>query len=160
MKIGKSKHIFYNLDFSNPEKNIRFYLNNQLISNEWVYIPTYIKLLEDFIENIKNNLFNSFDMEQLPAEHRLEKIIKEKESNEKQYFNHLFQLDETIDQYNMFIFQSMNIIDLNWKCWDKNNCNSDHKLNQVYNVLIHKDEVINECNELIFKLKYNSYNNI
>lgn len=157
MKIGNKESILFVLD--KKQKNIRglqFYLGDKLISDENIFIPTYIAVFERFLKSIIAEQFRNVSMEFLLPEQRFKKLNKERDSNEDQFFKHLLHLDETIDQYGIFIFQFNNLINFSWNCWDKHNCNSDHELNKIYTVSITSDELISTINELILELKNNS----
>ena len=157
MKIGNKKSILFVLDNKIQKlQGLKFYLGGRLISDENIYIPTYISVFERFLKSIIAEQFQNVTMENLQPEERFKKLIKERDSNEDQFFKHLLHLDETIDQYSIFIFQSNNLTDFTWSCWDKNNCNSNHELNKVYSLSIPIEEVISTINKLILQLKENS----
>lgn len=87
-------------------------------------------------------------------------LLKERDSDEPQFFRHLFQLDETIDQYTIFGFQANEMTRFVWTCWDENNCNSEHELNEVYSVELPTKELISTVDELTERLNKQLVNNI
>jgi hypothetical protein len=155
MTIGQKKQIAFELDFSDrfqELRNLKFYLGNRLISNESIYVPTYLESFERFTELLINGQFQKGKMKGLTAGQSFERVVNERDSDESQYFNHLLQVDETIDQYIIFVFQSNNFTELVWTCWDEHNCNSDHVLNKVYSTSIKTIELITILNELTNEL--------
>jgi len=156
MTIGDKKQILFELnelDSSNELRNLNFFLGGILISNESAYIPTYLASLERFIELLTKAHFANATMDELTAEQRSDKLINERESDEPQFFRHLFQLDETINQYTIFVFQSNQSTDFVWFCWDEHNCNSEHELNQIYSTRISTVELTSWLNKLATELK-------
>jgi hypothetical protein len=149
MKFGDRNHISFELTEGNKPNemmNVHFYLGGKLISNETVYLPTYISSFQNLLKRLSEGHFNNSAFTDLPPEQIFARLINERESNEKDYFTHLFQLDETIDEYVIFAFQKGDRIQLIWSCWDKERCNSDHELNNVYEIQFATYELIETVN--------------
>jgi hypothetical protein len=99
-------------------------------------------------------------LDELTPEQRFEKLSNEQDSAESQFFKHLFKLDETIDQYNILVFQSNESTDFIWTYWNEDNCNSEHELNQIYSVCIPTVELISWLYKLTDQLKKRKYKNV
>lgn len=152
IQFGNKKHIAFELDKHHSSKemfNLTFYLGGKLISNEVIYAPTYISCLQKLIINFKNNFFYNKKFQGLSYEQIHKTLFEERNSNETQFFKHLLQLDETIDQYNMFIIQNNELVKFIWTCWDKSNCNLDHELNKIYFVEFQIKELLSTLKKLI-----------
>ena len=137
MIIGNRSHISFELidsDVLQAYVRLDFYLGNKLITNELVYVPTYIASFERFIELLNSGQFEELTLVGLSLEKRFEKLVNERESNESQFFKYLFQIDETTDQYTVFVFSSNDLVHIVWACWDEHNCNEEHQLNKIYSV--------------------------
>jgi hypothetical protein len=151
MKIGNKNHISFELMGNNSPNelfNLNFYLGSKLISNESVYMPTYILSFQNVLDDIAKEQFKNIKFTGLSPEQAFVKVLKERDSDEPQFFRHLLQLDETIDQYTIFIFQMNEMIRFVWTCWDKNNCNPEHELNMVYAIQFPTEELILAVNTL------------
>jgi len=162
MTIGNKKHISFELDVSDKLQelsNLYFYLGNRLISNESVYTTTYIASFENFIKLLEKEQFQNGQMENLNTEQRFKKLVQERDSDEFQYLKHQFLLDESIDQYTIFVFQSKESTDIVWSCWDEYNCNSEHELKQIYSASIPTEELSVTVNKLTEELKKRLANN-
>ena len=121
MKIGNKNHISFKLSENNSSdqlSNLSFYLGGKLISNELIYIPTYISLLEIFVDDIENERLKNIKFEDLTSKQVFKTLFEEKDSNEPQFFKHLLRIDETIDQYNIFVFQTNETTRFVWACLD------------------------------------------
>lgn len=153
MVIGNKKSVGFKIIKNNPEENIHLYIDSKLISNEWAYLPTYNGLLEDFVLKIKSNHYKNKALKDLSNEESLLKINSERNSNEHQYFQQLLTLDETIDQYQIFMVESEVYINITWKCWSDSNCNKDHKLNEIYSTTINKNELVKTLELTIKEIK-------
>ena len=156
MTIGHRNQIAFELDSLDKFqelRNLNFYLGNRLVSNESIYVPTYVASFERFIELLINGQFQKVRMKDLTIEQSFERIVNERNSDESQFFNHLFQVDETINQYTIFVFQSDTLTEFFWTCWDEHNCNSEHKLNEIYSTSINTTELTSILNELTNELK-------
>ena len=156
MIIRYRKQIAFGLNSSEKFQELRklnFYLGNRLVSNESIYVPSYVAALERFNELLINGQFQKFRTKNLTIEQSFERIINERNSDETQFFNHLFQLDETIDQYTIFVFQSGTLTEFVWTCWDDHNCNSEHKLNEIYSTRINTTELTSILKQMTNQLK-------
>ena len=155
MKVGNKNHISFELIGDNlPQQqlNLNFYLGNKMISNESVYVPTYILSLQNLIDDIKYERFTNIKFEGTSVEEDFKILLKERDLDETQFFKHLFLLDETIDQYTIFVFQINELIRFVWTCNDEHNCNYDHELNKIYSVQFLAKELISTVNGLINRL--------
>jgi len=153
--IGNKNHVSFEFRENNSSKellNLHFYLGSKLISDESIYLPTYILSLQNLLDNLRKEQFENTKFEELPSEQCFKMLLKERDSDKPQFFKHLFQLDETIDQYTIFIFQRNETVRFVWICWDENNCNSDHELNMIYTVQFQIKELISTVNKLMKKL--------
>lgn len=151
MKIGNRNHIAFETTEENLSTdicNLNFYMGGKLISNENVYIPTYLSMFKEFSNQLSNKQFENVKLEDSSSHERFNTLIKERDANENQFFKHLLKLDETIDQYTIFVFQTGLETSLVWTCWDKQNCNSDHNLDEIYSVRFSTHELISRINEL------------
>ncbi len=151
MIIGNKNHFSFELEeMSQPNEllDFSFYLGNKLISNEPVYVQSYLASIQDFIDNVHKEYFKSSS-----PEINYTSLFKKWNLQENEYSKHLFYLDETIDQYSIFIFQTNEVIRFVWICWDENNCNLDHELNKIYTVHFSIQELITTVNKLIDKLQ-------
>ena len=128
---------------------LHFYLGGKLISNESTYLPTYNSKFQNFYQAITEEQFKNSNFEDLSPEISYKKIIEERDTNEDQFFRHLFKLDETIDQYTILVLQKRNTTEITWTCWDKNNCNSEHILNKIYSVQFPTLELMTTVNHLL-----------
>lgn len=155
MKIGTKNHIGFEITNENLSTNLwslNFYLGGKLISNEAVYIPTYLQMFEELSHQLINRRFEKLKFERFSPNQMYNTLIKERDSNETQFFNHLPQIDETIDQYTIFVFQNKSETTFAWNCWDQHNCNSQHRINEVYSVQILTEEVVSTVNQLTEKI--------
>ncbi len=108
MKTGNKNHIAFEIKDENLSKDLwdlNFYLGGKLISNEAVYIPTYLPMFEKFSNQLSRKQSENLKFESLSSNQRFNTLMKERDSNENQFFKHLLQIDETIDQYIVFVFQ-------------------------------------------------------
>lgn len=162
MKIGNKNHIAFEFKNNKQSKglcSINFYLGGKLISDEDVFISSYLMAIEGFLNQVSKGKFeNSKFITSYPV-NCFNTLTKEKGSNESQYFNHLLQIDETIDQYMIFVLQKGENTVFTWKCWDKNNCNIEHKINQIYSIQFSNNELEITLNALVQKLKEQLANN-
>lgn len=155
MKVGDRNHISFESKGNNLQQsltNLNFYLGNKMISNESVYLPTYILSFQNLIYDIKKERFKNIKFERISVEKGFKILLKERNSDETQFFKHLFQLDETIDQYTIFVFQIDELIRFVWNCNVEHNCNSDHELHKIYSVEFLARELISTVNLLIDSL--------
>ena len=155
MKIGNKNHIAFEIKDENLSEDLwdlNFYLGGKLISNEAVYIPTYLSILGKFSNQLLRKQFENLECESLSSNQRFNKLMKERDYNENQFFKHLLQIDETIDQYMIFVFQIGSETTFIWNCWDKHNCNSEHELKQIYSVKFLTEELLSTINQLIEKI--------
>lgn len=155
MKIGNRNHIAFETTEENLSTdfcNLNFYLGGKLISNEDVYVSTYLPRLNEFSNQLSNKQFENVKLEHSSYLERFNTLIKERDANENQFFKHLLKLDETIDQYTIFVFQTGVETSLVWTCWDEQNCNSDHNLDEIYSVRFSTHELISRINELTEKM--------
>ncbi|WP_196889468.1 hypothetical protein [Aureivirga sp. CE67] len=130
--MNKEK-VQFHLKKNHPDlKEIEFYLGEKLISNKPVYVPAYISTLDKFLKSLNSKNYSNSEFKNLTYQEKYLKLIKEINKNQKQYFKHLFQLDETIDPYFIFVFQNENVTEFIWSCWDENNCNQHHKIDEIY----------------------------
>lgn len=162
MKIGNRNLIAFEIIDENLSKdlwNLNFYLGGKLISNEAVYVPTYLPMFEEFSNQLSNKQFENLKLDHSSSNERFSTLMKERDSNENQFFKHLLQIDETIDQYTIFVFQTELETSLVWTCWDEQNCNSDHKVNEIYSVRFLTEEFISIINQLTEKIKKQLANN-
>ncbi|GAB3650690.1 hypothetical protein GCM10028791_18310 [Echinicola sediminis] len=160
MKIGDRHHIQFELVLTkdkptNKLSKINFYLGKKLISNEAVYVPTYILRFQNLLNKLNSEQFKDIKFDKLSHEQAYGLLMKERECEEPRFFRHLFQLDETIDQYTIFIFQTDLLIRFVWSCWDRDNCNADHELDVVNAVQFPIEKVILTVKKLIVELKQN-----
>lgn len=150
--IGNKKTISFELTESNSPVevlNLNFYLGNKLISNESIYLLTYISSVQNLLDDIIKKRFENVEFDNLSSKQRFRVLFKERDSNEQQFFKHLFQFDETIDQYTIFGFQTNDMVRFVWTCWDKNNCNAEHELHEINSIEFHIKELILTLNTLI-----------
>lgn len=155
MKIGNRNHIAFETTEENLSTdicNLNFYLGGKLISNEDVYVSTYLPRLNEFSNQLSNKQFENVKLEHSSSIERFNTLIKERNSNENQFFKHLLKLDETIDQYKIFVFQTGVETSLVWTCWDEQHCNSDHKLNEIYSVRFSTHELTSTIHQLTEKM--------
>lgn len=156
MKIGNTNHIAFEIiedHVSEDLCNLNFYLGGKLISNEDVYIPTYLAMINEFSNQLSNKQFENVKLENSSSLERFNTLIKERDANENQFFKHLLKLDETIDQYTIFVFQNGLETSIVWTCWNEQNCNSDHQLNEIYSVRFLTHELISTINQLTEKIR-------
>jgi hypothetical protein len=156
MKIGDKKHIAFEIIDKNPTGDlwhINFYLGGKLISNEAVYIPTYILELERLSNQLLERKFENLKFDGISHANCFNTLIKERDHKEDQFFNHLLQIDETIDQYIIFLFQNTLETAFVWSCWNKFNCNSEHSVNEIYYVQFLTEELVSMINQLINRIK-------
>lgn len=132
--------------------NLQLYFNGKLISNEPVYVPSYIHSLSIRASQVSTNHFELHDdLNLLNSDETLFKYLLEVSQFGNRSFS--FSLDETIDQYLIFIAQKGETIRLVWKCWDEVNINEDHQLDKVYGTTISKNDFNNVVKDAITKLK-------
>ena len=154
MVIGKKETIYFVLmDDPGELINIDFYLGQKLISSEPIYTPTYRASMLELIDRIKANDFRNEELFKLSPAETIKVLESERDSNQQQYFKHLLQIDESIDQYYIYAFQNSDEIQLIWNCWDKHNCNSQHQLNKVYSVTMYTSELLSSLSKLCQKLE-------
>ncbi len=155
MQVGDKNHISFELTGDNPTQellNLNFYLGNKLISNEPVYVPSYTLSLQNLIDDIKRDGFTNKKFKGISVEEDFKILLKERDSDEAQFFKHLFRLDETIDQYTIFVFQTSELIRFVWTCNVEHRCNHDHELHKIYSVQFLAKELISTVNVLIDSL--------
>ncbi len=163
MKIGNKNNIAFEIIDENLSKdlwNLNFYLGGKLISNEAVYVPTYHTMFEKFSNQLSKKQFENSKFDRSTLKQQFNTLIKKRDSNENQFFKHLLQIDETIDQYTIFAFQTEVETSLIWICWDEQNCNSDHMVNKIYSVSFLTEELISTINKLTEEMKKQSANKI
>ncbi len=131
---------------------VSFFLGGKLISSEPVYKPTYTYPLELFLRDISQGKFVNKRFEKLSFEEQFKIITEECETKNSQFFNHLFRIDETIDQYSIFIFQDSSSCRFIWSCWDINRCNSEHQLNATNSVEIPTFALVKVIKEFLLKV--------
>lgn len=122
MKIGNTNHIAFEVIEQNLSEdlcNLHFYLGGKLISNEDVYIPSYLAMFKEFSNQLSNKQFENLKLENSSSHERFNTLVKERGTNENQFFKHLLKLDETIDQYTIFVFQTGEETSLVWACWNE-----------------------------------------
>jgi|GEM_PF-2046239 len=156
MEIGKKDGIWFQLDEFDPKGNLlnlSFHLGNKLISDEPVYTLTYLPSVKKVIQKLNSNGFVNGELDfNQPAQ--LFTIINQgTELSELKYPNHLLLIDETIDCYSIFILEKNDEVKIVWRCWDKNNCNIDHTLNEKYSVKLSKDELTSTLQKLLVALE-------
>jgi len=153
MTFGDKDNIFFEFkpNGSSGLQNMKFIMNNLLISREPIYTPSYEAALQRFIDKLHinkgrlwNPKFNSLTDEEL-FEHLADNSLED----DTQYLRHSWTIDETLDQYSIMVFEQGTKYLILWKCWDVNNCNSDHELNRVYRVSIDQGLLIKIVDELI-----------
>lgn len=155
MKIGNRNHIAFEIIDENLSKdlwNLNFYLGGKLISNKAVYVPTYLSMFKEFLNQLSNKQFENLKFDSSSSNQCFNTLIRERGSNENQFSKHLLQIDETIDQYMIFIFQTKLETSFIWTCWDEQNCNSDHKTNEISSVRFLTEELISTVNQLTDKI--------
>lgn len=74
------------------------------------------------------------------------KIIGGVDDNE--YFKHLIRIDETIDQYFIFVVSKDDKVKFIWTCWDEHNCPKD-ELRKIHSVTISKYELNKTIDEYL-----------
>ena len=149
-QIGKKSHILFQLIENDRSKDIlslNLYLGNRLISKEPIFIPTYVFAFQNLVDNVKEERFKNIKFEELSSEQVFKVLSEERNSDEPQFFRHLLQLDETIDQYTIFTFQKNKLIKFVWVCRDENN--SEHQLNKIYSVQFQANELVSTVISLI-----------
>ena len=152
MIIGNRKTISFELlDFTGALLNINFYLGNRLISDQPVYIPTYS--FEKSVEQLRTGGLRNEHLNGLTPTEIVKKIEDERDSNEPQFFRHLLQIDETIDQYSIYLLETNGATRFSWYCWDEHNCNSEHQLNEIYSTELSTSELITTLEQLNSELK-------
>lgn len=112
-RIINESNKFYNSMFENKTDIDIF---NLLLDSK-----SYIDNLEDWNPETKNPIIGGFD--------------------DEEYFKHLILIDETIDQYQIFLIKEKDGFKFIWKCWDKDNC-TDRELNEINSGKIEEDELI------------------
>ncbi|MCE7993617.1 MAG: hypothetical protein HEP71_16655 [Roseivirga sp.] len=156
MIIGNKQYISFEFKkTSSPQEisTINFHLGGKLISGESTYLPTYVVQIENFNQSVVDGRFSNPKLTKLTLEECFNKLVRERNSDEDQYFDHLLLLDETIDKYYIFAFQSNKSISFAWSCWDEHNCNDHHQLNQIYSVQIPTAELNSVLTQLCKELK-------
>jgi len=150
MKFGNKNHVAFeimDMNQSNDLWDLNFYLGGKLISKEAVYISSYCNILQEFKRSLGKNQYESVTLEALSTNECFYKLMEERDVDENQFFNYLFRLDETLDQYVIFVFQSKLETCFIWTCWDQNNCNNYHELNELYSVKTLTSELISIISE-------------
>ena len=152
MIIGNRETICFEIsNFTDGLLNINFYLGNKLISNEPVCTPTYS--FKKTLEQLRNGGFRNELLNGLTTEELVKKIEAERDSNESHFFKHLLQLDETIDQYSIYVLETNGTTHFSWYCWDEHNCNSEHELNEIYSTELPTSELTATLELLTSELK-------
>lgn len=155
MKVGDKNHISFEFPGDSPTQqllDLNFYLGNKLISNEPAYVPSYILSLQNLIDDINRDGFTNKKFKGISIEEDFKILLKERNSDEAQFFKHLFRLDETIDQYTIFVFQTSELIRFVWTCNFEHRCNHDHELHKIYSVQFPTKELISTVNMLLDSL--------
>ncbi len=143
MIIGNRETISFELsDFTGGLLNINFYLGNRLISDEPIYAPTYRASLEQLLEQLSSGTLKNEHLYGLTPTELVKILESERNSNESQFFRHLLQIDETIDQYSIYVLETNGTTLFSWYCWDEDNCNSEHQLNEIYSTELLTSELI------------------
>ncbi len=154
MTIGKRESISFEFSInSDCLLNIKFHIGNKLVSNESIYTPTYANAFDKILEQLRTGKFKNENFHALSPTEIIKKIEEERDSNEQQFFKHRLQIDESTDQYSIYILEDCETTTFSWYCWDKNNCNSDHQINEIYTMEIPSSELISILELLIFELK-------
>lgn len=149
MITGNKETISFELsDFTGGLLNLNFYLGNRLISDEPVYTPTYS--FENFTEQLRTGGLRNEHLNGLNPTEIVKKIEDERDSNEPQFFKHLLQIDETIDQYSIYVLETNGTTHFSW---DEHNCNSEHQLNEIYSTELPTSELISTLERLTSELE-------
>ena len=102
MKIGNKNHIAFEIKDENISKDfwdLNFHLGGKLISNEAVYIPTYLSMFEKFTNQLSRKQFENLKCESLILNQRFNTLMKGTDSNENQFFKHLLLRYMAIQHY-------------------------------------------------------------
>ncbi|WP_200975489.1 hypothetical protein [Echinicola sp. 20G] len=154
MIIGNKETIAFELfDYSDGLLNMKFHLGNKLISDEPVYVPTYNTSLQKILEQLNAETIKNDRLRGLTPIELVKTLESERDSNESQFFKHLLQIDETIDQYSIYFIIKEEQTQFCWYCWDEDNCNSEHEPNMVYFVTIRTSELISTLKQIVSKLR-------
>ncbi|MEH0153837.1 hypothetical protein V6R21_06795 [Limibacter armeniacum] len=156
MTIGQQQDISFEI-IGKPQKTcltIRLYLGNKLISDEPVYLPTYIYALEKMMDKLYQHDFKNPSFQGISPTQVFQKLLLERvNDNDTNYFKHLWCIDETIDQYIIFAIDQGDSTLLVWHCWDKSNCNADHQPKEVYHIDIPKNTLVTTLQSAIETFK-------
>ena len=155
MVFGHKEKISFDVGLKNlPElSGLIFYLGNKLISDESIYEPVFMHRWDEFLGNLEASKFQNELLNGLTDIELYNKLNIDRESNESQYFKHMLQIDETIDQYKMFVIQVEDSTKFIWTCWDKYHCNADHKLNEIYSADIDTHELTKVVGDMLAQMK-------
>lgn len=154
MTIGnKNTLAFELLDYTGGLLNLNFYLGTKLISNEPVYTPTYRVSLEKILEQLNSGTLQNERLNGLTSIELVKTLESERFRSKSQFFRHLLQIDETIDQYVIFLRTQDRLTQFSWYCWDKNNCNPEHVLNEIYGATVPTSQLISTLEQLIVELR-------
>jgi hypothetical protein len=154
MIIGNRETISFELsDFTGGLLNINFYLGNRLISDEPIYVPTYCASLEQLLEQLNSGTLKNEHLYGLTPTELVTTLESERNSNESQFFRHLLQIVETIDQYSIYVLETNGTTSFNWYCWDEHNCNSEHQLKEIYSTELPTSDLISTLERLTSELK-------
>ncbi|WP_158856385.1 hypothetical protein [Lunatibacter salilacus] len=157
MIIGTRKTVAFELrSIEGGLQNLNFHLGNKLISDEPIYCPTYIASVDQFIARLKIGYYKNENLKSLSPYVIIKNLEAERNSDEPLFFRHLLKLDESIDQYLIYVFERSMLVEIFWYCWDEQRFNSEHELNEVYSITIPTSQLISILVILTSELKKTS----
>ncbi|MEP4531491.1 MAG: hypothetical protein ABJ004_00285 [Cyclobacteriaceae bacterium] len=154
MTIGNRETICFELsNFTGGLLNLNFYLGNKLVTDEPVYAPTYSYSFQRNLERLRIGEFKNDRLNGLTPIQLVRTIETERDSNEPQFFKHLLQIDETIDQFQIYVLETNGLTSFAWYNSNERAFNSEQILNKIYSTELSTSELTSTLERLTFELE-------
>ncbi|MEQ9102310.1 MAG: hypothetical protein RIF36_24955 [Imperialibacter sp.] len=154
MIIGNRETISFELSgFTGGLLNVNFYLGNRLVTDEPAHAPTYSYSFQKNLARLRIGDFKNQRLNGLTPIQLVRTIETERNSNEPQFFKHLLQIDETIDQFQIYLLETNGLTSFTWYNSNERAFNSEEDYNKIYSTELSTSELTSTLERLNSELE-------